>query len=393
MFLKKYYCSGHRVYVFLYYKERKTYKVIFTKIFLCTFAGGMWNKINIIKDNGEQVQGQAPVIVSASRSTDIPAFYCDWFFDRLQKGYSAWTNPFNGVKSYISYAKTRFIVFWSKNPEPLLQYIDILKEKNIKCYIQYTLNDYENEHLEKGVPALNKRIETFKSLVEMLGKGSVVWRFDPLILTDTIDETLLLKKIENIGDKLLGYTDKLVFSFADISSYRKVKSNLEHNNVNYKEWTPQQMNDFAEKLSELNKRKWHYTLATCGEAIDLDKYGIAHNHCVDDDLMIKLAYDDKVLMNFLGVEIKQRETNLFGENAIPQNAIIINKDLYAVKTKNNKDKGQRQHCGCMISKDIGQYNTCPHLCEYCYANASKQTALNNYAKHQQNPYSETIIGE
>ena len=128
---------------------------------------------------------QAPLIVSASRSTDIPAFYADWFFDRLEKGYSAWTNPFNGVKSYVSYDNTRFIVFWSKNPRPLLPYLHILKERNIKCYVQYTLNDYEQEKLEK-VPPLASRIETFKLLVEQLGKGAVIWRFDPMILTDDI---------------------------------------------------------------------------------------------------------------------------------------------------------------------------------------------------------------
>ena len=108
-----------------------------------------WTKIERPIEDGTIVSMQAPMIVSASRSTDIPAFYADWFFHRLQKGYSAWTNPFNGVKSYVSYDQTRFIVFWSKNPRPLLPYLHILRERNIKCYIQYTLNDYEREKLEK----------------------------------------------------------------------------------------------------------------------------------------------------------------------------------------------------------------------------------------------------
>ena len=106
-------------------------------------------------------------------------------------------------------------------------YIDYLRERGIGCYIQYTLNDYENEGLERGVPKLEDRIETFKLLVGKLGMGAVVWRFDPLILTDKIDMDKLLQKIENIGEQLKGYTEKLVFSFADILSYRKVKSNLE----------------------------------------------------------------------------------------------------------------------------------------------------------------------
>ena len=158
-----------------------------------------WRKEKILKENGELVDAQVPIIVSASRSTDIPAFYADWFFHRLKVGYSAWTNPFNGVKGYVSYENTRFIVFWSKNPRPLLPHLDYLKERNIGCYIQYTLNDYEQEGLERGVPPLNERIDTFKALVGKLGKGRVIWRFDPLMLTDDIDIDLLLAKIEHIG--------------------------------------------------------------------------------------------------------------------------------------------------------------------------------------------------
>ncbi len=134
--------------------------------------------------DGRIVEAQAPVIVSASRSTDIPAFYCDWFFHRLKEGYSAWKNPFNGKSLYISYEKTRFIVFWSKNPKPLLTRLDELGERGIGCYVQFSLNDYACEGLEPNVPSLDERIETFERLVEKLGKGGVVWRNDPLVLTD-----------------------------------------------------------------------------------------------------------------------------------------------------------------------------------------------------------------
>ena len=350
-----------------------------------------WDKIKIARENGEFVDAQAPIIISASRSTDIPAFYADWFFYRLKAGYSAWTNPFNGVKSYVAYDKTRFIVFWSKNPKPLLQYVDILKERGIGCYIQFTLNDYVKEGLERGVPCVDERIDTFKALVEKLGKGSVIWRFDPMILTDKISIDDLLNKVEYIGDRLLGYTEKLVFSFADITEYRKVKSNLEKNCINYRVWAEEEMLVFAQRLSELNE-KWNYELATCGEKIDIDQFGIKHNRCVDDDLMIKLANKDENLMKFLGVEIKQREALLFDEEIIPSDAIVLSENEYAIKKKNNKDKGQRQFCGCIVSKDIGEYNTCPHLCEYCYANASKEVAVRNWKQHKNNPLGESILG-
>jgi DNA repair photolyase len=350
-----------------------------------------WRKGKIQRENGELVDAQFPVIVSASRSTDIPAFFADWFFHRLKLGYSAWTNPFNGVKSYVAYNDTRFIVFWSKNPNPLLQHLDYLKELGIGCYIQYTLNDYVAEGLERGVPPLAERIETFKTLVGQLGKGHIVWRFDPLILTDQITISDLLGKIENIGNQLVGYTEKLVFSFADIAAYKKVKTNLDKNGIKYSEWTPEQMAEFAHRLVELNNaNNWNYKLATCGETANLD--GIEHNHCVDDNLMIRFAHHDKALMDFLGVEIHNVENTLFGTTAVPANAIMLNGSQYAIKHKDNHDKGQRIACGCTASKDIGEYNTCPHLCEYCYANASKDTAVRNWKQHQRNCFGETITG-
>lgn len=358
------------------------------------------DKIQITLDSGVKAEAQAPIIVSVSRSTDIPAFYADWFFERLKRGYSAWTNPFNGVTSYVAFSNTRFIVFWSKNPKPLLEHLDYLAEANIGCYIQYTLNDYEAESLEKGVPPLSQRIETFKMLVDKLGKGRVVWRFDPMILTDKISINDLLGKVRNIGDQLKDYTEKLVFSFADIASYRKVKSNLEKNGINYIEWDEASMNEFASKLSEMNReRGWNFELATCGEKIDIEQYGIEHNRCVDDDLMIRFAYQDKDLMDFLKVNIRRVQPSapsMFEEfddtPIILADAIMLAPDIYAVKQKNNRDKGQRQFCGCIVSKDIGQYNTCPHLCEYCYANTSKEVAVANWQRHKSNPNGDKIIG-
>lgn len=358
------------------------------------------DKIRITLDSGVSAEAHAPVIVSASRSTDIPAFYADWFFERLKRGYSAWPNPFNGVTSYVAYSNTRFIVFWSKNPKPLLKHLDYLTERKIGCYIQYTLNDYEREGLEKGVPPLEQRIETFKMLVDKLGKGHVIWRFDPMILTDKISVCDLLEKVKNIGDLLKDHTEKLVFSFADIASYRKVKSNLEKNGINYIEWDEASMNEFASKLSEMNReRGWNFELATCGEKIDIEQYGIEHNRCVDDDLMIRFAYQDKDLMDFLKVDVRRvlpSAPSMFEEfddtPSIPDGAIMLTPETYAIKQKNNRDKGQRQFCGCIVSKDIGQYNTCPHLCEYCYANTSKEVAVTNWKRHKQNPSGEKIIG-
>ncbi len=332
-----------------------------------------WKKEKIITSDGTEVDAQAPIIISASRATDIPAFYADWFISRWEAGYLEWINPFNQVALYVSFKNTRLVVFWTKNPRPMFKYLDYLDKNIPNYYFQYSLNDYDAEGYEAKVASVESRIKTFKELSTRLGKKRVVWRFDPLILTHDIDIDELLRRVKNIGDELKGYTEKLVFSFVDIGIYRKVENNLKKDSVPYIEWTPELMDEFSARLAVVNK-DWGLELGTCSEKIDLDKYGIVHNKCIDDDLMIDIFKDDYKLMKFLGYEM-----NIFGE-------------LDVIKSKKLKDKGQREDCGCIMSKDIGQYNTCPHECNYCYANTSKKIAQKNYKKHLDNPNSENIIG-
>lgn len=336
------------------------------------------NKTEIVNEQGEMVFAQTPVIISASRSTDIPTFYADWFVDRWRAGYVKWKNPFNGAPLYISFKDTRVVVFWTKNPKPMFKHLDFLDEHIKNYYFQFTLNDYDQDGFEGKVPRVESRIETFKELSNRIGKERVVWRFDPLILTKNIDVPELLRRLENIGEELYSYTNKLAFSFADISIYKKVQSNLRKGNIEYIEFTADTMIEFAKGLNNLNK-KWNLELATCAEKFELNKYGIMHNKCVDDDLMIKIFHHDKELMKFLGVEFV--EPTLFE----PTEGIE--------KTKKMKDKGQREACGCIMSKDIGEYNTCPHECVYCYANTSKEIAIQNYKSHTANPTAETITGK
>lgn len=340
-------------------------------------------KISITKQNGEVIEAQAPIIISASRSTDIPAFYSDWLIRRMEEGYVKWKNPFNGVPLYVSFNNARLIVFWSKNPKPIIKHLDYIKEKINNYYFQYTLNDYDKENLEPNVPKVQFRIDTFLELSERIGKNKVIWRFDPLILTNTIGVDELLGKIENIGNKLKKHTEKLVFSFTDIKLYKKVQNNLRKNSINYHEFNERLMNEFASGLQQLNKG-WNFEIGTCAEKIPLDKYGILHNKCIDDDLIKKLFANDDILMNFLGYSNQPR----------PEQASLFTPDLVPnYQTNKLKDKGQREFCGCIISKDIGEYNTCPHLCEYCYANTSKDIAIANWEYYKQNPNNEMIKGE
>ena len=153
--------------------------------------------------------------------------------------------------------------------------------------------------------------------------------------------------------------------------------------VKYIEFNERTMNELAQGLQDLN-RSWNFEIGTCAEKIDLDKYGITHNKCIDDDLMIKLFSHDKELMDFIGYQPEPVQPSLFG-------ALEGSNARYKYKIK--KDKGQRELCGCIMSKDIGQYDTCPHGCVYCYANTSIETAKTNYHKHKLNPKSETILGK
>lgn len=348
----------------------------------------MTYKETLLAENGGKVEAVAPVIISASRSTDIPAFYAKWFFNRLAKGYCVWYNPFNRKPTYVSFSKCKVIVFWTKNPEPIIPFLPELDKRGIHYYFQVTLNDYEQEGFEPCVPKLSHRIEVFKRLSMLIGKEKVIWRFDPLIVTPNLSVRQLMAKVWHVGNQIKGYTDKLVFSFIDIAGYRKVQNNLvkettlfTKESVENAEFTLEQMNEVAEDLVKIREawhnQGWDISMATCAEKIDLEKYGIEHNRCIDGELMEKLWPDDKGLIYYLHTG-KLPEPDLFG------NAIEI-----PATYKNLKDKGQRKVCGCMISKDIGMYNTCRHLCVYCYANTSKELVLKNKSKHSD--FSESII--
>ena len=184
-----------------------------------------WEKVRI--DSVPGAEAVAPVIVSASRATDIPAFYPEWLVEGLKRGFVRWVNPFSGREAYISFEKARAFVFWSKNPAPLIPYLPVLDRMGLQFYFQFTLNDYGNERLEPYVPGLEERISTFKRLSEILGADRVIWRFDPLILSDSITVDDLAGRVGRIADEIHPYTRRLVISFADIVRYKKVRRRLE----------------------------------------------------------------------------------------------------------------------------------------------------------------------
>ena len=308
-----------------------------------TFRG--WEKLPIRIESGEMVEAVAPVIVSASRATDIPAFHAAWFMARLRAGYVEWRNPFNlSQRQYVSFRKTRAVIFWSKNPAPLLPHLPEIDTLDINCYFQFTLNNYEADGLEPVVPPLEERVETFRQLAERIGPERVIWRFDPLVLTDRLTPDMLIERIARLAEQLRDSTRKFVISFADIERYRSVRRRLARHSVGARELTPEEMASFTTKLVERNA-SWGFELATCAEEIELP--GISSNRCIDDHLLVQCFSDDAELMEFLGVD------PLFPGEASSGTSL--------------KDRGQRKACGCIVSKDIGEYGTCAHGCAYCYA--------------------------
>lgn len=328
----------------------------------------------------------APVILSASRSTDIPARHAKWFAERLREGWFGWVNPFNQKRYAVSLENTRAIVFWTKHAAPLIPYLDEISERGFHYYFQYTLNAYEAEGLEPKIPTLERRIETFRALSEKIGPDRVIWRFDPIILHEGQSPRDILLKIWNLSKKMRGATRKLVVSFADVNVYRKVQRNLvaevpslySSENVPLAEPTEAQIEEIAEGLRKIqahwHEHGWDFKIATCAERIDLSRFGIERNSCVDGELLARLFPEDDALMAFLTKGKKaQPEASLFSgfEEVVP---IVSNKAL--------KDKGQRKECGCVESKDIGMYNTCANFCAYCYANASRNVVKKNLQKIQ-----------
>lgn len=336
----------------------------------------------VTRDNGDTVTAKAPIIISASRATDIPAFYADWLIHRLKAGYAVWHNPFNGNPSVVSFEAARLFVFWSKNPRPFMPFLNEFDNRHLNYYFQFTLNDYEKEKFEPGLPSMQERIDTFKALSDRIGKERVIWRFDPLIVTPRLSPAHLLEKIETIGGQLIHKTDKLVVSFVQVSAYQKVQNSLvreldlfDRSTVQAAEPDPEQIRTIAKGLKQLKDRwhalGWDITLATCGESLDLaSDYGIVKNKCIDDDLIRKRFSHDGPLMRF----VDDGDT---GAGPASQQEMFP-----APGRIDLKDKGQRKACRCIMSKDIGMYDTCRHFCVYCYANTSKKAVNRRWALHR-----------
>ena len=270
------------------------------------------------------------MILSVSRRTDIPNYYSDWFFNRIKAGFVYVRNPMNAhqvSKIDITPKVVDCIVFWTKNPQPMLDRLDELT--SYEYYFQFTLTGYGKD-IERNVPhKKEKMLPIFQELSKKIGMKRVIWRYDPIIFTNRYTPEYHLKAFEQIATALRGYTEKCVISFVDV--YAKNKKSMEL--LNSYEVDKIELLEFSKKIAVI-ARDNGIAVGSCAERIDLDECGIEHNCCIDKNLI---------------------------------------ESIIGCKLKVDKDKNQRQECGCMESVEIGTYNTCKNGCKYCYANYSEES--------------------
>ncbi len=298
------------------------------------------------------------MIISASRRTDIPAFYADWFMKRVREGYFYRVNPFNNnqVSGFsLKPEDVDAICFWTKNPRPLMQHLDELDELGLKYYFQFTLNPY-GKTFEPHVPSLQERIETFLELAGRIGSERVVWRYDPVILSSATPVSWHLEQAEEIAGQLQDATRRLVFSFYDFYGKEQGRLNaaLAGTGISLADITaPQCKSDLDHVATGFKAISDRHGLQifSCSEDVDLNAFGIEHGACIDGDLI---------------------------------------RQLFAADSSDKKDKNQRQACGCVESVDMGIYNTCHFKCAYCYANFNEGMIKSNYLKHF--PDSPALLG-
>ena len=289
------------------------------------------------------------MILSASRRTDIPTFYSDWFFNRIKEGFVLVRNPMN----YRQISRIKItpdvvdgIVFWTKNPTPMINRLDELQE--YMYYFQFTVTPYGKD-IEPNLPNKNtETISAFRALSNNIGSDRIIWRYDPILINARYTIDYHIRAFRKIAEELNKHTKRVTISFIDID-YKGLKSNIKE--LNLVDLTEKMQRELASALAPI-AHEYDLIIDTCAEKINLNKLGIEHARCIDDRLL---------------------------------------SNLLSSKLDVQKDKNQRLECGCISSIDIGMYNTCMSGCLYCYANYSKNTVVSNHAKH--NPLSPLLFGE
>lgn len=289
------------------------------------------------------------MIISASRRTDIPTFYSEWFMNRIKEGFCYTVNPNNPKmvrRIELKPSMVEAFIFWTKNPRPMFSKLPHLDDFGFSYVFLFTLNNYP-KYLEPNIPDLENRIDSFKYLASKLGPERVIWRYDPIILTSSITAEFHISNFQYLCSRLQGFTSRIIVSFLDSYQFvpNRIKASIPLGDELY-EFS--EMIDIVYQISEQLSQIasiYNMEIYSCAEIFELNNAGILPGACID------------------GLYL----TKIFGR---------------PFSTK--KDKGQRPECNCVISTDIGQYNTCRHRCTYCYANRSDKILMENMCKYDVN---------
>ena len=285
------------------------------------------------------------MIINTGCRTDIPAFYSKWLMNRIREGYVLVRNPYykSQVTKYsLSPNVVDCLAFCTKNPEPMLQYLDELDK-----YRQYwfvTITPYGKD-IEPVVPEKAKVVESFKKLSEHIGVNSIGWRYDPIFIGMGFNVKRHIEEFEKMAKELKGYTRDCTISFLDL--YEKVKRNA----PDIRPPTKEEQMELAKEFGRIGKEN-NMIIHSCCEKTYLADYGIDCKGCMSQEIVEK------------GIGIKLNPP---------------------------KRKSLREDCNCLMGNDIGVYNTCGHLCKYCYANANSGLVRENMKRHI--PTSPFLIGK
>lgn len=282
------------------------------------------------------------MILFASGRTDIPAFYSNWFINRVKAGFVDVRNPFNQkLVSRIYFSDVDLIMFCSKNPLPMINKLDILK---VPVLFHVTITPYGKD-VEPNIPDKRLIIEGVKKLSLVLGIDNVVVRYDPIFLSDKYNVDYHIKAFDKLCKNLNGYINKIIVSFMD--EYKNVRSNK--NILKYRTFTREDYKKIGEAFSK-SAMDNGMSVQTCFEDEDLTQYGFVKGECLSHEL----AY------------------------------ILTGKKFKSSNVRKEKK------CECVQMVDIGDYNSCMHMCKYCYANYDEKAVSNNFERHDDN--SSLLIG-
>lgn len=288
------------------------------------------------------------MIISASYKTDIPTFYGEWFMNRLRAGSCKMFNPYNRQTYTVDLTLDNVdgIVFWTKNIGPFLNSLEEIQKRGYPFIIQHTITGYPHE-LEARVVNSVQTVEHLKLVANIYGPEIVIWRYDPIVISSLTSFEWHLQNFENLAKALQGATNEVVISFAQ--TYRKTKRNMEIASQSFGfQW--QESESFSDKLLK------DFIIEL---AIIARRYGI----------YLKVCSQKKLLVPKLAEEARCVDAQRLSR--------IVQRPL----TQNIKLQGNRKECGCFASKDIGEYDTCPHGCVYCYAVQHREKALDRYKAH------------